>query len=68
MRGREECRHKGSDSADMETEEFGFGIGFISVDDSLLSGYIFSSMNCRFRFSPHFVDLSSLFVKSSFGK
>lgn len=38
------------------------------LNDSLLSGYIFSFMNCRFKFLPHFVDLSSLFVKRSFGK
>lgn len=52
----------------METEEFGVGIGFVSVNDSLLSGYMFSFMNCKFKFLPHFIDLSSLFVKRSFGK
>jgi len=36
-RVRDECRHKNSrDSADMETEEFGVGIGFTFASDSLL--------------------------------
>lgn len=52
----------------METEEFGVGIRFMSVNDSLLSGLMFSLRNCILKFLPHFVDLSSLFVKRSLGK